>query len=717
MNDLLTHLPPAEYQYLNSQALKILVVESQNGALINFLAKLLPKSALTCVELAPGSPAEARQLYPNYTFLEHSLAEVTDVFDVGFFTSLPGEAADLQTLLASGLGKCRQFVCLQLPVLASEEAEIVDGLLPASLLNFQRLAVIPGWVRDGEPEPGWLIYASQEYMLSRELDHDRWTHEIEKWDQYYASLPVYKEETEITRQFGLEILSRIASFLPQNASILEAGCGGGWQSLALARSGKFQVSMLDFSRDALAYARKVFAQEHLQVDFLLDNIANPGQPAFDLVFNAGVFEHYTFDEQVELLKGMASRSKKYVLVIVPNRLCYWYWVWRTVGTTKGLWPFGKEVPVADLASLFEAAGLRFVGQAFMAASWTESFINLASGLDADFRQLVVQLHRMPVIDDYQKGYLVAGLGCVDADSTPEIPGWKPTPFREEYNTSLLISTIADTLADKVFAEHQFSNSLYAKALELMQRTNELSQKDSELIQKGGELLEKKHELASSKDALIQTQAELIQSKDALLQTRDTLSQNQSELAHTQTELQQSRSELQQSRSELTLTQSDLHQNRTALAQVQTELQQSKAELLEKDSELGRWRSEAAQHRAKSDYLQAQIDEIKRARMWKIVQMMWQLKVDARTLAARARRVFSAGGPKQPSSAWSSLLSRSKLPGISPRTVIRLWRKFCLPETRPLPGSIITTSRKRRSTSSGWQTAATLWNRIYPIFRR
>ena len=91
-------------------------------------------------------------------------------------------------------------------------------------------------------------------MDEKETARTRWNQEIEKWDQYYATLPVHKEETEITSQFGLELLDKITSFLPAGSNILEAGCGGGWQSLALARSGKFHISLLDFSREALLYA-------------------------------------------------------------------------------------------------------------------------------------------------------------------------------------------------------------------------------------------------------------------------------------------------------------------------------------------------------------------------------------------------------------------------------------------------------------------------------
>src|SRR5512139_2784876 len=93
----------------------------------------------------------------------------------------------------------------------------------------------------------------------------KWDQEIDKWDQYYGSLQV-RDETEETRSFGKELLKKIRGILPDGGYILEAGCGGGWQSLAIARDGKYKISLLDFSSEALNYAKKVFEQAQLEAE-------------------------------------------------------------------------------------------------------------------------------------------------------------------------------------------------------------------------------------------------------------------------------------------------------------------------------------------------------------------------------------------------------------------------------------------------------------------
>jgi glycosyltransferase involved in cell wall biosynthesis/SAM-dependent methyltransferase len=299
---------------------------------------------------------------------------------------------------------------------------------------------------------------------------DSWSHEIEKWDQFYSTQTNWEENEDI-RLLSQEFLHNIASFLPPGSRVLEAGCGSGWQSLALAQSGKYQVSLLDFSREALRFAQKIFEQSQVQAEFVLDNIISPGQPEYDLVFNAGVFEHYTFQEQADLLKGMASRSRKYVMVIIPNSLCYWYWVGRILLAGQGNWPYGKEVPQTDLSKLFQAAGLQFLGNAFMAANWTDSYIKALPNLDEKLRQLILDIHHSPVIDKYQKSYLVAGLGCVSSGSVSEIPGWEVLPIQESYDISLLQSSLADTLSSKIHSEYQLTQSLQIAQGEL-DRTNQ-----------------------------------------------------------------------------------------------------------------------------------------------------------------------------------------------------------------------------------------------------
>jgi GT2 family glycosyltransferase/glycosyltransferase involved in cell wall biosynthesis/SAM-dependent methyltransferase len=267
--------------------------------------------------------------------------------------------------------------------------------------------------------------------------------EKEKWNAYYASLGT-PEEDEITRRFNAEFCSHIDELLPDGGRILEAGCGGGWQSLALARSGRFQSTLLDFSPAALSYAASVFAHAGLHADCVSGDLVAPGAPEYDLVFNSGVLEHYPLEEQAAVLRGMASRSRRYVLVLVPNTRCYWYWIWRLARSSRGDWPWGKEVPSEGLTAAFDAAGISLLGHTHMGESWTESFIS-TSIADPILQEQILSIHRSRVVPIEQRAYLVAALGSVKlTDRTP--PGWSRTVAGDHPDAGVLSAAIVDALA-------------------------------------------------------------------------------------------------------------------------------------------------------------------------------------------------------------------------------------------------------------------------------
>jgi len=267
--------------------------------------------------------------------------------------------------------------------------------------------------------------------------------ERQKWDQYYASHSSVEEDENILRFRG-EFVDLVSALLPEGGCILEAGCGAGEQSLALAKTTRYEVTLLDFSTEAINRARQAFEKGNLPAKFLVEDAFQHGKPEYDLVFNAGVLEHYSFDQQVSLLRGMASRSKKYVLVLVPNYQNYWYWLWRIQKTGQGLWPFGKEIPSVDLSGVFEAAGLHYLGNSHAASTWTESFILSLEGISAELADLLVQTHRSGILPAAQTSYLMVALGSVD--DMPSPTGWQAATQAPKTDIETLSAALADALA-------------------------------------------------------------------------------------------------------------------------------------------------------------------------------------------------------------------------------------------------------------------------------
>ena len=287
------------------------------------------------------------------------------------------------------------------------------------------------------------------------MDSRQMAEELEKWNRYYASIPLEGAEDEPSRLFHEELVGLVQELLPDGGRILEAGCGAGRHSLALARLGRYDVSLLDFSPEALRHARGLFEREGLSAHFLESPAHEPGEAEYDLVFNAGVLEHHDLEGQAAILKGMASRSRRFVLALVPNRLCYWYWLWRVHLASRGAWPYGYEAPLADLTQSFDAAGLRTLGQRFMGASWTESLISGIAGLDDSLRNEFLAIHRSPRIPPDQRSYLLAALGTIE-DGQAAVPlGWSPPrALPENVEIAAAHALLTDMLPAKIARERE-----------------------------------------------------------------------------------------------------------------------------------------------------------------------------------------------------------------------------------------------------------------------
>ncbi|MGA8515042.1 MAG: methyltransferase domain-containing protein, partial [Burkholderiaceae bacterium] len=300
----------------------------------------------------------------------------------------------------------------------------------------------------------WVVYASPDYMAGR-AQLKLTVAEKQKWDAVYEAMPLTNDQDDaVLRSFHQELLDLVGAVLPVGATVLEAGCGGGAQSLSLARDGGYAVSLLDFSPQALDYARRLFAQQNVPVQTIEADAFAIAQPSADMVFNAGVLEHYTFEEQVRFVRGMASRSHQYVMVLIPNRACYWYWVWRVQQASQGEWPYGKEVPLVDLQAVFEAAGMHFMSHAFIGQRWTDLFVEQLDGMGDALKAMIGQVHQMGLVQDFSRGYLLAAL----ASKTPVQPlkkggSWHTAGLTQLRQSADQTALLADALSGQIAAHH------------------------------------------------------------------------------------------------------------------------------------------------------------------------------------------------------------------------------------------------------------------------
>lgn len=157
----------------------------------------------------------------------------------------------------------------------------------------------------------------------------------------------------------LEFMERLEKTLPQNSTVMEAGCGTG-QSLALF-SGRHTTIALDISPPALMLARSV-ADPYLIRGTIFSMPLKEG--SCDLVYNSGVIEHFREPENRAAVREMArvTRPGGMVIIIVPNTFCPWYRVGKWIAVALNNFEFGYEedYSLSRLRDVLETNGLEVV---------------------------------------------------------------------------------------------------------------------------------------------------------------------------------------------------------------------------------------------------------------------------------------------------------------------------------------------------------------------
>ena len=458
MQRLVENLPAPEREFLASQEATVLDWGCAFGDGVDVLAKAFPRCRAAGLEFAQRAVAEAKQYFSAYEFLHAENGEIGAPFDVIVTSNRLEHFAEPVRIMRQHLRSCRGFYVVlvpyrEAPLGPGHASQFREECFPEQLDGFARIAVV---VVDCDACRGWgqmilAVYGSPGYVGQRRHYALR-AAERQKWDDYYAMLSPQEMDNSV-RRFGEELAAELYELLPEGSSVLEAGCGAGWQSMILAESKRLRVTLMDFAPAAVRFARQSFQERGLSAEFLCEDVFASGKEEHDLVFNAGVLEHYTFDEQVAFLRGMASRSRKYVLALVPNRHCYWYWIWRIYNVGQADWPYGKEAPMGDLSAAFEAAGLTFLGEWFGGGAWSEDFIARLPGLSEELREYVLAVHRSGVIPLREQGYLLAALGC--KGEAPSVPvRWCKPAQPESFAANESATAFADALALTIAAQQR-----------------------------------------------------------------------------------------------------------------------------------------------------------------------------------------------------------------------------------------------------------------------
>ncbi|WNC14460.1 class I SAM-dependent methyltransferase [Brevibacillus brevis] len=151
----------------------------------------------------------------------------------------------------------------------------------------------------------------------------------------------------------------------QGAKILEAGAGTGTSSFQLAKLGA-TVTLVDYSENSIQKMKRMFDRHDIPAKFYCNDIRSMDieNDTYDVVFNSGVLEHFSFEDQVLILRELKRICKPggRVITLNPNAKSLLYRCWKWILESSNRWPYGYEQPVITLKNQFEEVGLAFLSE-------------------------------------------------------------------------------------------------------------------------------------------------------------------------------------------------------------------------------------------------------------------------------------------------------------------------------------------------------------------
>ena len=233
----------------------------------------------------------------------------------------------------------------------------------------------------------------------------------EKWSEHYNldSLDsIVKGITTGQVSVWSEELVRVTR---ENEKVLEIGCGSGTSSLWLAKHNR-KVTALDYTESSIALLNT--AAERLGQNNVRGVLADATKPLpfenkeFDMAFQSGLLEHFSTEQQIELLKSWKKVCKR-MISMVPNAASIPYRVGKQIMEDSGAWGYGLEVPKHSMAKEFAAAGIAVEKEYFIGTEWALRFLPPRHYIRKFFARIQKDVGKIN-FDDLMQGYLIVKIG-------------------------------------------------------------------------------------------------------------------------------------------------------------------------------------------------------------------------------------------------------------------------------------------------------------------
>ncbi len=185
--------------------------------------------------------------------------------------------------------------------------------------------------------------------------------------------------------FQVELAELINQLLVgEQVKIMEIGCEAACTSFLIKNKG-VEKTLLDYNKQIIALLEETYKTIGLSAVFSTADMYNmPFEDnSFDLVFNAGVVEHYEYEERVKLFKEYSRVVKPggYMVIAIPNHHSFPYRLAYIIYNLTGKWMFPKELKIYDFKK--EAAtvkGLNQVSRTVLSKASVMNWLNIIKPL-------------------------------------------------------------------------------------------------------------------------------------------------------------------------------------------------------------------------------------------------------------------------------------------------------------------------------------------------
>lgn len=191
-------------------------------------------------------------------------------------------------------------------------------------------------------------------------------------------------------------------------TLLEIGCATGATSLYLAKRGRI-VSGLDYSQVMCTKFQKNAEKLGLDIGAICADITKKlpiSDNSFDIVWHAGVIEHFSDAEAQLIINENARIARKMVISMAPNANSVAYRIGKEIAERNGTWGAGEENPKYTQKDLFIKAGLHNINEYSIDMDFALAFLPASELKNA----LADIYHNLPTCDNINQGYLLVTTG-------------------------------------------------------------------------------------------------------------------------------------------------------------------------------------------------------------------------------------------------------------------------------------------------------------------